>query len=552
MADSKLWAQEVIICDLCDKPTQQFCNSCQINLCVECVHKHVDKLQPLSHEIVCSKNRNTQCVLPECKIHPGRRCEVQCQQCQIPICVRCCIGTHKNHDAVELIELFEIKKQELQNFTDEIETKLIPKYNKTDADLQEKLTETTAKFHKMEEEKEVLRKRWHQEVDTIFDKLGSSISLMKESNLESIKTQQKTIKDTTQDMVQTVQHNKLVLKTNRTSDVIEHKSNLNQFSNIITNIDIFTPPVLVDTIKGNGLSIEIGEYKAELTYKINLPVDVSYPSTKELLQLAKVIAVISCTLYQPLYEVACWGKNEAWICGNSNTFTRIDINGKINGHIGDTSLHSAPHDIAVTVHGDLIYIDGRKGKMKTRGHGDSLVSIPQDWIPYRLCCSKSGDILICVSNGLEKKIIRYHEKKITQEIHKDENGKPIFEGKISHALYIHVVENNNGDVCISDENAGVIIVVSLAGEVRFRYDGKPAKKNNQFGPRSIVTDSLGQIIIADNGNSCLHILDQDGQFIKCVDNCELDNVHALSVDDEGRLWAGLLKSGIIKVLQYLE
>lgn len=69
----------------------------------------------------------------------------------------------------------------------------------------------------MEEEKEVLRKRWHQEVDTIFDKLGSSISLMEESSLESIKTQQKTIKDTTQDMVQTVQHNKLVLKTNRMS-----------------------------------------------------------------------------------------------------------------------------------------------------------------------------------------------------------------------------------------------------------------------------------------------------------------------------------------------
>lgn len=353
-------------------------------------------------------------------------------------------------------------------------------------------------------------------------------------------------------MVQTVQHNKLVLKTNRASDVIERKSNLNQFDNISTDINIYTPPVLVNTIKGKGLSIEIGEYKAELTYKINLPVDVSYPSTKELLKLAKVIAVISSIFYQPLYQVACWGKKEAWVCGYSNTFTRIDINGKINEHIGDTGMHSPPYDIAVTVHGDLIYIDGRKGKMKTTGHDDSLVSIPQDWIPYRLCSSKSGDILICVSNGLEKKIIRYHEQKITQEIHKDENGKPIFEEEVSHALCIRVVENNNGDVCISDENAGVIIIVNLAGKVRFRYNGKPAKKNNQFSPRNIVTDSLGQIIIADNGNSCLHILDQDGQFIKCVDNCELDNVHALSVDDEGRLWAALFKSGEIKVIQYLE
>lgn len=32
MADSKLLAQDVIICDLCDKPTQQFCNSCQVNV----------------------------------------------------------------------------------------------------------------------------------------------------------------------------------------------------------------------------------------------------------------------------------------------------------------------------------------------------------------------------------------------------------------------------------------------------------------------------------------------------------------------------------------
>lgn len=448
---------------------------------------------------------------------------------------------------MELVELFKIKKQELQNFTDEIETKLIPKYNKTDADLQEKLTETAAKFNKMEEEKEVLRKRWHQEVDTIFDKLGSSISLMNESSLKSIKTQQKTIKDSKQDMVQTVQHSKLVLQTNRASDVIEHKSNLNQFNNIITDIDIFTPPVVVNTVNEKELSLEIGECKAKLTHEISLPVDVLYPSTKELLKLAKVIAVIP-TSYVPLHEVSCLGKNEAWICGYNRTFTRIDINGKMTGYRCDNCIYF-PADIAVTVQGDLIYIDGDKGEIK--GHHDDLESLLQNWLPYSLCCSRSGDILVSVSNGQQKKILRYHEKKITQEIHKDEHGELIFEeGKKLHCLCF--MENNNGDICISDDNAGVMIVVNLAGKVRFRYDGKPVRKNNQFSPRNIVTDSLNQIIIADYSNSCLHIIDQDGKFLKCVDNCGLDNVHALSVDDEGRLWAGLFKSGIIKVIQYLE
>lgn len=124
------------------------------------------------------------------------------------------------------------------------------------------------------------------------------------------------------------------------------------------------------------------------------------------------------------------------------------------------------YDIVVIVYGDLIYIDGRKGKMKMIGYDDFLVSIFQDWILYRLCCSKLGDILICVFNGLEKKIICYYEQKIIQEIYKDENGKLIFEeGKISYVLCICVVENNNGDVCILDDNVGVIIVVNLVGKV---------------------------------------------------------------------------------------
>lgn len=402
----------------------------------------------------------------------------------------------------------------------------------------------------MEEEKEVLRKRWHQEVDTIFDKLGSSISLMKESSLESIKTQQKTIKDTTQGMVQTVQHNKLVLKTNRASDVIEHKSNLNQFNNIITDINIFTPPVLINTVKGKELSLEIGEYKAKLTHEISLPVDVPYQSTKTLLKLAIVIAVIP-TSYKPLHEVACLGKNEAWICGSryTTTITRIGINGKSKACLYN-NIHIVA-DIAVNVQGDLVYIYGDKGEIK--GHPNSLtISIPQNWRPYSLCCSRSGDVLVSMSNGRERKIIRYHEKEITQEIHKDENGALIFE-KGNHLHCLRFMENNNRDICISDDNAGVMIVVNLAGKVRFRYDGKPAKKNYQFRPRNIVTDSLNQIIIADYSNSCLHIIDQDGKFLKCVDDYGLDNVHALSVDDEGRLWAARMsKSGIIKVIQYLE
>lgn len=135
----------------------------------------------------------------------------------------------------------------------------------------------------------------------------------------------------------------------------------------------------------------------------------------------------------------------------------------MNRYRGDIGMYFFFYGIVVIVYGDLIYSYG-KGKMKMIGYDDFLVSIFQDWILYRLCCSKLGDILISVFNGWEKKIICYYEKKIIQEIYKDENGKLIFEeGKIRYVLYI--VENNNGDVCILDDNVGVIIVVNLVGKV---------------------------------------------------------------------------------------
>jgi hypothetical protein len=137
---------------------------------------------------------------------------------------------------------------------------------------------------------------------------------------------------------------------------------------------------------------------------------------------------------------------------------------------------------------------------------------------------------------------------VTQEIDRDADGEPIYKGG-EYGLCL--VENNNGDVCVSDSNADTVVVVNMSGRVRFRYDGTPARRKEPFNLAHIVTDSMSQIIVADC-NHCLHILDQNGQFLRCVDNCGLDYPNGLSVDSEGRLWVGLQKSGDMKVIQYMK
>ncbi|XP_078330837.1 uncharacterized protein LOC111116919 [Crassostrea virginica] len=135
-----------------------------------------------------------------------------------------------------------------------------------------------------------------------------------------------------------------------------------------------------------------------------------------------------------------------------------------------------------------------------------------------------------------------------EEITKDGQGNSIFkDGKYSLCMS----ENNNGDVCVSDLNVDTVVVVNKTGRIRFRYDGAPARREKSFDPRGIVTDALSQIIVTDYNNDCLHVLDQDGQFLRCVDDCGLEKPVRLSVDSEGRLWVVSGKSGEIKVIEYL-
>ncbi|XP_062583956.1 uncharacterized protein LOC134245711 [Saccostrea cucullata] len=209
--------------------------------------------------------------------------------------------------------------------------------------------------------------------------------------------------------------------------------------------------------------------------------------------------------------------------------------------------------MTVSRQGELIYSDSanRTVNIVRDGKTETLITTPRGWHPLELCCTRSGDILVsmCTTDNSHYKIVRYQGQRVTQEIDKDEHGDPIYQGG---KYQVFVVENNNGDIVASDQNADTVVVVDRTGKVRFRYNDKPPGGKKSFYPSQIVTDSMGHIIVADYLNNCLHILDQNGQFLRCVDNCGLERPSGLSVDSEGRVWVGLFDSGEVKVIQYMK
>jgi hypothetical protein len=376
---------------------------------------------------------------------------------------------------------------------------------------------------------------------------------MKENLLAALNSNQSKIKRQIPNMTQTVQQNKDILKSNNVSAVTGYQSKLEEYRNMPADVGVKLPSLKFSTVQGKELSLELADVKASLTQTTlsSLTKEASHLSLQELLEQVKLITSIPTGVI-PIGSVACVGVDEAWVSGTDKTIKRVDVHGSVRDTV-TTTCENKPNGITVTRQGELVYSDGpnRTVNIVRRGKITKLITTPRGWKPDRLCYTKSGDILVSMytPDFNKTKLVRYQGQIVIQEIDKNEDGEPIYKGGKTG---LYVVENNNGDVCASDTNACTVVVVNKSGRFRFRYDGTPARREEPFYPVHIVTDSMSQIIVADYNNDCLHILDQNGQFLRCVDNCGLNYSYGLSVDSEGRLWVGLEKSGKVKVIQYMK
>uniref|UniRef100_A0A8B8B6T3 Tripartite motif-containing protein 3-like n=1 Tax=Crassostrea virginica TaxID=6565 RepID=A0A8B8B6T3_CRAVI len=535
MEDPMYSLQDVIRCNLCETPVPpKHCDICHIHLCEACVGKHLSD-QSKDHYIVPFKQRGS---IPKCPNHSTKTCTIFCQDCNVSICKICSsFGEHAEHKTEDLLKAMAEKKELIRKDLQELEESIYPKYQEAATNIPVQRADVNKRSQKLTTALDKQGEALHTEIDTIIQGMKSDIDVMDAQHIAAIDEQEVAINKTSTKIKKVILDLKRLLDTSDVCLVSEYTSRTEEFRSLPAQFQVTSPTFTPQEINREQIHQQIGSL-SELVITYLVPTLLDEPRILTDIQT-------ECTT---LHSVSCLSDSELWTRGyNDNILRLYNLQGELLRSV-QTKSGNEPWDIAVTRSGDLVYTDDRDRSINlVSGTQIQTLITLRGWIPLCLCSTSSGDLLVIMTSdddNKQTKVVRYSGSTKKQTIQWDDQGKPLY----SYGYTKYLSENRNSDICVADSNARAVVVVSAAGKLRFRYTGPPSTPRESFLPDGITTDSQANILTADLNNHRIHIIDQDGLFLRFLHNCGLQIPWGLCVDSRDNLFVAEL-TGKVKKLQ---
>ncbi|XP_019924222.3 uncharacterized protein [Magallana gigas] len=550
--DPRSTAQDVHRCGLCETAmVHSYCDFCHVNLCIPCIGKHISDGYH-KHAIVSFQERRSTLIYPKCGTHEHKKCKLLCKNCANSYMCSSCTASeqHRGHVFVEVSHAYKTQQEIVKIDKEELENSFSPMYEKIARDLENQLANLDGGYEKITTTMSKQGELLHREIDIVINKMKTEISEIKVKHRDTLQKHLDEIKQIQTLIKVTFLTLRDLEKSNEVSSTIEYSSKIREFRKLPPKVKVSLPTFIPKPIDRNKLYTFVGEITplAAVTEEVS-SLNQSNTPFSGLRDEPELVATMQ-TKYKILYNVSFLGTDKIWTLGETNDIKCFNINGSLLQTI-KTKSKKWPNDIAVDSNGNLLYSDWSAktvNKVKN-GQTEELIRL-QGWRPSQLCVTSTGDILVTLySDDLtQSKVVCYSGSTEKQTIQFDDKGKPLYFG---YGGLKYVIENRNHDICVADFGAGAVVVVNQDGKLRWRYTGQlSVTKNKPFIPWGITTDSQSRILTADCDNNCIHILDQNGQFLRYIDNCDLEYPSGLCVDINDNLFVCEYRKGNVKEIKY--
>ncbi|XP_078309992.1 uncharacterized protein LOC144618180 [Crassostrea virginica] len=546
-------AQDVARCDICKTAeAQNYCDFCHVNLCKPCIGEHISDEYD-KHKIVPILQRKSTLIYPECVIHNNKACEHRCTECDIFVCSFCTASKeHRGHEFLKLEELFKTKKQNIQNDAEELESQFMPAYEDIAIDLEKQIASLDDQYKRLTTEMSKQREEIHREIDIVINQMENEIGEIKVKHHSFLQKHLDEIKQLQSSTQQSLLSLREMEESNEVSLTIQYSSKNEKFGIIPPKLKIIMPKFIPKRILREQLRDVFGEVTSLSTTMEDKEHTSKKPNTsgRELLDYPQVLNTIK-TGQKKLRSVTCLNQEQILTSGMTADIKCFNIEGVLQKTI-KTKSGEFPNDLAVHRDEALLYSDWKTRIVyKLKNDQTEAIITLQGWRPYNLCVTSSGDLLVTMYSDdyTQSKVVHYSGSTVKQTIQFDDEGQPLYSG---NGFVKYISENRNLDICVADYKAGAVVVVNQAGKLRFRYTGHTLPTKNQpFTPRGITTDSQSRILTTDCSHHCIHILEENGQFLRYIDNCDLESPFGLYLDNHENLFVCEYERSTVKQIKYV-
>ncbi|XP_052699399.1 uncharacterized protein LOC128176918 [Crassostrea angulata] len=459
----------------------------------------------------------------------------------------------------------ETMKNVILKDLEELKKTIYPEYGKIESYILDQQTDMNINSQNLTQEIDQHGKRFVEEINTIIQELKSDLHEMELNHKYVLRKQKNGINRTKSEIEQRIAYLDELLNSNDVSSVSAYQSRNAEFKTELTKLTVSLPCFTPHKISKEQLNQQFGSLSALSikTEESDCPLDSlaaeSSSPGRPFTDAPLIIADINtdCGKWN-LRSVSCLSDEEIWTCGEDNIMRLYNLRGEL---LKSTKINPSniPQDIAVTRRGKLVYSNYEERtvkKVNKKKKTKTFIKL-KEWRPQSVCITSSGDLLVIMNNdeNEQTKVARYSGAKEKQSIQYNDKGQPLYSYEEGKKIYSsgyrtkYIIENRNLDICVTDCKAHRVVVVNQAGKLRFTYNGF-FNNRGSFYPRGITGDSLSRILTADYYNKSIHILDQDGQFLRYFYICSLHRPWGLCVDTRDNLFVAEHYTGKMKKIQY--